>query len=190
MLAGIDEAGRGPLAGPLVAAAVRLPADADLPGVDDSKKLSGATRERLLGEILAVCESWGTGVVTPEEIDDGGMSLAVRTAFSRAAAAAGPGIHLFLVDGLPVAGFGPAFRFQVRGDAASLCVAAASIVAKVTRDRIMIRAESEHPGYGFASNKGYGTPDHLEALARLGPSSIHRMSFAPLREERQWRLFP
>jgi ribonuclease HII len=188
VLAGIDEAGRGPLAGPLVAGAVRLPPDADIPGVNDSKKLSDRRRRALLADILAVCESFGTGLVEPAEIDAMGMSLAGRTAFRRAADAAGPGIDLFLVDGLPVKGLGSGFMYFVKGDSSSLCIAAASILAKVTRDRIMIRAEAEYPGYGFAVNKGYGTPDHMEALARLGPSPIHRMSFSPLRDDPQMRL--
>jgi ribonuclease HII len=188
VLAGIDEAGRGPLAGPLVAGAVRLPPDADIPGVNDSKKLSDGRRRALLVEILAVCQSSGTGVVDPGEIDTMGMSLAVKTAFQRAVEALGPGVDLYLVDGLQVKDLVSGFMYIVKGDSSSLCIAAASILAKVTRDRIMIRAEAEYPGYGFAVHKGYGTPDHLAALARMGPSPIHRMSFSPLRSDPQLRL--
>lgn len=188
MVAGIDEAGRGPLAGPLVAGAVHLPPDVDIPGVDDSKKLSGRRRGVLLEEILSVCVSWGTGRVEPAEIDAMGMTRSVKAAFLRAREALGPGVDLCLVDGLPVPGLGEGFAYFVKGDASSLSIAAASILAKVTRDRIMLLADREYPGYGFASHKGYGTPEHLAAIARLGPSPIHRMSFAPLRDDPQPRL--
>lgn len=183
-LAGVDEAGRGPLAGPLVAAAVCLPDGLDIPEVDDSKHLSDAARRKALPLILRSCLGHGVGVVEAGEIDARGMSTAVREAFERAVAACSTSCRTapagFLVDGLPVRGLSFQARFVVKGDRRSLCVAAASILAKVTRDDMMLEAHSKWPPYGFASNKGYGSPAHLRAIDQYGPCPIHRMSFHPL----------
>lgn len=176
----MDEAGRGPLAGPLVACAVLLGGGAALPGVDDSKRLSDRARRALVPRILDACELHGTGVVEPWEIDGMGMAAAVAAAFERASAPVAASCRLFLVDGLPVRGFPHPAEFVVGGDGLSLSIAAASVLAKVFRDDIMIEADRKWPGYGFASNKGYGSRSHFEALRRLGPCPIHRMSFRPL----------
>jgi ribonuclease HII len=187
VVAGIDEAGRGPLAGPLVASAVVLPPRPDLESggllaADDSKRLSDGARRRLLPAVLRTAVSVGLGWVGNAEIDALGMSAACRLAFLRAHARIGVPVDLALVDGLPVPGLPFACRFVVRGDSTSLSIACASIVAKVTRDDYMVRMEGVFPGYGFSSHKGYGTSAHMEALARLGPSPIHRRSFSPLRD--------
>jgi ribonuclease HII len=184
ILAGIDEAGRGPLAGPLVAAAVCLPAGMDLPDVDDSKKLTDASRRRALPRILEVCLGHGIGIVEPAEIDSNGMSAAVREAFERAAASCSSSCPtppaVYVVDGLPVKGLSFQAQFVVKGDRRSLSAAAASVIAKVTRDDIMLEAHLQWPQYGFSANKGYGSPAHLRALGRFGPCPIHRMSFHPV----------
>jgi ribonuclease HII len=184
ILAGIDEAGRGPLAGPLIAAAVCLPPDTDLPEVDDSKRLTDAARRRALPRILETCLGHGVGIVEASEIDARGMSAAVREAFERAAAACSlscPSAPLvYIVDGLPVRGLSFQAHFVVKGDRCSLSAAAASVIAKVTRDDLMLDAHRKWPQYGFSANKGYGSPAHLRAIDRFGPCPIHRMSFHPL----------
>lgn len=179
-IAGIDEAGRGPLAGPLVACCVVLPPGRDLPGVFDSKALSPARRTALEGLIIDSCLGFGLGVVEPSELDSAGMSASVAASFERAAASCNVPVDVYLIDGLEVRDLGLPARFFVRGDSRSLSIAAASILAKVHRDRVMARADSEWPGYGFARNSGYGTAEHLEALRRLGPCPVHRRSFAPV----------
>ncbi len=184
----MDEAGRGPLAGPLVAAAVSLPPDACLQGVTDSKKLSNKKRRTLFPEIIKIALGYSTGIVEPSEIDKAGMAESVRLAFYRAAQIIDIQNALFLVDGLPIRNLHLKSRYIVKGDSKSLSIAAASIIAKVTRDDIMIKAESEFPGYDFASNKGYGSREHMKAIEKLGPSPIHRMSFAPLKYENQIRI--
>lgn len=117
-----------------------------------------------------------------------GMAEAVRLSFKRAAGALDIHVDLFLIDGLPVKNLNISAEFIVKGDSKSLSIAAASIIAKVTRDNIMIEADGKYPGYGFASNKGYGTRDHIEAIRKLGPSPIHRMSFAPMKNDMQPRF--
>ncbi len=180
LAAGIDEAGRGPLAGPLVAACVILPPGLDIEGVDDSKVLSGRARVRLEAVIRDRAAAVGIGMVEPGEIDALGMTRSVLLSFERAVSSSGLAAAVYLVDGLPVRGASFPARFVVRGDSRSLCIGAASIVAKVFRDRLMAEADATWPGYGFAANMGYGTPGHLAALRRLGPCPIHRMSFGPL----------
>ncbi len=177
---GIDEVGRGPLAGPLVASCVILPGGEDIPGVFDSKAVAPALRERLYDRILESCVSFGMGLVEPAEIDSLGMSRSVALSFERAVAGCPVAADVYLVDGLEIRGLPFPARFFVRGDSRSLSIAAASILAKVFRDRIMAAADLEWPGYGFACNSGYGTPFHLEALRRIGPCPIHRMSFGPV----------
>jgi ribonuclease HII len=181
-VAGVDEAGRGPLAGPVVAAAVILKADDPIDGVDDSKKLSPARREALFAQIRARARSVGVGIVPAHEIDAGGILPATRRAMTEAVqalGAAGAGIaadHL-LIDALTLPDVPLPQDGIVRGDQKSASIAAASIVAKVTRDRLMAELDARHPGYGFGVHKGYPTRAHREAIRRLGPCEAHRRSF-------------
>jgi ribonuclease HII len=176
---GVDEAGRGPLAGPVVAAAVVLDRRRVPPGLNDSKKLSAEVREALYARIHRVA-GVGVGVADVEEIDRINIYQATMLAMTRAVEALGIEPVMVLVDGNRC----PKWRFPGRaviaGDALCRSIAAASIVAKVTRDRIMADHHASHPGYGWVSNKGYGTPAHLAALVELGPSPLHRRSFAPV----------
>jgi ribonuclease HII len=180
MIAGVDEAGRGPLAGPVVAAAVIL-CDGGIDGLDDSKKLSAKRREELEALILARCIV-GIGSASVEEIDQINILQATMLAMTRAVGALGVEPACVLVDGNRL----PKWRYRaeavVGGDAIHPCISAASIIAKEHRDRIMIAADRDFPGYGWASNKGYGAAVHIAALARLGPTPLHRRSFAPVRE--------
>lgn len=178
-VAGVDEVGMGPLAGPVVAAAVVLPDRVELPGLDDSKQLSPAQRERLAAAIRAQAEALAIGEVWPAELDRLNVYRAGLEAMRRAVAALAPAPDHLLVDARTVPGVGCPQTALVRGDARDGSIAAASIVAKVHRDAIMRRLDAEHPGYGFARHMGYPTPDHLDALRRLGPSAVHRRSFAP-----------
>ena len=184
-VAGIDEAGRGAWAGPVVAAAVIFPPDAAslsaLVGrVDDSKRLTPGVRERLLDEIEACAQAVGIGFASREEIDALGIAAATRSAMMRAVACLAVPPDFLLIDYLTLTDLPQEQLGLVHGDALSLSIAAASIVAKVTRDRWMVEQEPVYPGYGFARHKGYGTPEHRAALQRLGPSGLHRRSFRPL----------
>ena len=180
-VAGVDEAGRGPLAGPVVAAAVILPPDFDPAGVRDSKKLSPAARETAFERIEREALAVGVGTVEAGEIDRLNILRATHEAMRRALAALCPPLpDAVLVDGLPVPGLHPCCRALVKGDDKSVSIAAASIVAKVTRDRLMAAFHDTYPAYDFARHKGYGTPDHLAALDRHGPCALHRCSFAPV----------
>lgn len=180
-VAGIDEAGRGPLAGPVVAAAVILP-DADaVPGLDDSKKLSAAKREALYLAITTHPEiDWAVGSADCAEIDRHNILRATHLAMARAAAALKHPPAICLIDGLPVPGFPLPSHAVVKGDSISRSIAAASIIAKVTRDREMARLDAGFPVYGFAKHQGYGTRAHLDALHRHGPCPHHRRSFRPV----------
>lgn len=192
-IAGMDEAGRGPLAGPLVTAAVVLPAGFSDPLLNDSKKLSDSKRRTLFPRILEASEATGIGIVTPSEIDSMGMSRAVRKSFRMAMEKVAVHADVFLVDGISVSGLSYPCRFLVKGDSRSLSIAAASIVAKVTRDDMMLEESDRYPEYGFEKNKGYGTPEHLRILNEMGPCPIHRMSFEPLASRfptGQMELFP
>jgi ribonuclease HII len=192
-VAGIDEAGRGAWAGPVCAAAVVLPLDrpglADLlDGVRDSKQLSATRREELLPIIEDVAEAVGVGWASPAEIDEMGIALATRQAMARAVAGLNGRVSALLIDYVRLPEIDLPQRVLPRADIHCLSVAAASIVAKVTRDRLMVRLDRDYPGYGFARHKGYGTHQHREALARLGRSSVHRMSWKPIQslsEERR-----
>jgi ribonuclease HII len=179
MIAGVDEAGRGPLAGPVVAAAVILCAGG-IEGLDDSKKLSAKRRAVLEAEILARCQV-GVGMATPAEIDEINILQATLLAMTRAVEALGVEPRHVMVDGNRL----PKWRWPatavIGGDAIHPCISAASIIAKEHRDRIMIAADKEYPGYGWASNKGYGAAVHLSALVTLGVTPLHRRSFAPVR---------
>ncbi len=177
-IAGIDEAGRGPLAGPVVAAAIVFPRGFFLDDVDDSKKLTPAVRDVLFKQIVDAASTIGIGVVDNLVIDEVNILNATFLAMHRAVEQLAVRPDHQLVDGNRFAPNGVPFTTIVGGDARSFTVAAASIVAKVMRDRMMRRFEAEFPGYGFAQHKGYGTRQHLEAIARLGYCSIHRRSFA------------
>lgn len=181
-VAGLDEAGRGAWAGPVCAAAVVLPLERPdlrqvLNGVRDSKQLSPARREQLLAGILAVAEAVGVGWATPVEVDQVGIVKATRLAMARAVASLNGWVDALLVDYLTLSELDLPQRALAKADACCLSVAAASIVAKVERDRLMVALDRDFPGYGFAQHKGYGTSQHREALARLGPSPLHRTSW-------------
>ncbi len=177
LICGIDEAGRGPLAGPVVAGAVILPEGCEILGVNDSKKLTAKKRELLYDEIMEKAVAVSTGIVSPQRIDEINILQATYEAMREAVAGLGTKPDLLLNDAVTIPEIVIPQVPIVKGDAKSVSIAAASIIAKVTRDRIMVEYESRFPGYGFASNKGYGSAEHIEALRRLGPTPIHRNSF-------------
>ena len=181
IVCGIDEAGRGPLAGPVSVAAVVLPHGFSHPWLNDSKKLSARRRETIYTELLATPGLfWHCEVIDAETIDTLNILRATHTGMRRCALALPVPPDAALIDGLPVPDF-PIPHFPlVGGDALSLSIAAASIIAKVTRDRLMLEADKIYPAYGFAQHKGYGTKQHLQALEQWGPCPIHRRSFAPV----------
>jgi len=186
-VAGVDEAGRGPLAGPIVAAAVVLADVApgrtvptELAGLDDSKRLSPAQRETLFARLEAGGHGIGVAVVEAAAIDGRGIQWANYAAMARAVAAIRPAPDLLLVDGFSIPGCAPPQRRIVKGDRLSLSIAAASIVAKVTRDRIMVELDRIYPAYGFGRHKGYATQDHMAAVEQWGPCPAHRKTFAPI----------
>ncbi len=180
-VAGIDEAGRGPLAGPVVAAAVILPEAGVVAGLDDSKKLGTAKRDGLYREIIGHPGiQWAVGIADCMEIDRLNILRATHLAMARAAEGLATKPAICLIDGLPVPGFPMPSQAVVKGDSISLSIAAASILAKVTRDRIMADLDVEFPEYGFALHQGYGTRAHLAALQRHGPCPQHRRSFRPV----------
>jgi len=193
-IAGIDEAGRGPLAGPVVAAAVVLPRDFKEPGINDSKLLTEAERERLAPMIKANAICWGLGIVDVREIDRINILRAALLAMARACRALEPAPDHLLIDGdrtIPLEFFRrtyvpplrpPRQTAIVKGDRVCFSIAAASIVAKASRDQMMVELDARYPQYGFAGHKGYCSAGHLEALRRYGPSPVHRRSFAPVRE--------
>lgn len=176
-VAGIDEAGRGPLAGPVVAAAVVFPPGSWIDGVNDSKKLSPEQREELYELILQTASGIGIGMVTHDIIDQINILQATHRAMEEAIAKIEPSPQHLLVDGKAQHVFAIPFTAIVDGDERSFSIAAASIVAKVTRDRLMEDFDKQFPGYGFAQHKGYGTRQHYEALRKYGPCDIHRRSF-------------
>ena len=182
LIAGIDEAGRGPLAGPVVAAAAILPAEFSLRGLNDSKQLTEPAREQFYDALTAsgklVC--YGIGVAEPSEVDTLNILRATFLAMERAVLALSVQPDHLLIDGLPVPVFQCPQTAIVGGDGISMSIAAASVLAKVTRDRIMRTWHSQFPQYAFDQNKGYGTPAHLESLQIHGPCPIHRRSFAPV----------
>ena len=181
-VAGIDEAGRGPLAGPVMAAAVILPAGFSIIGVDDSKKLTPAKREKLFEIIMAQAVSVGIGITSPDEIDRINILQATRRAMLAAVQQLSPQPDYLLIDGISTIDSAVPQKTIIKGDSLSLSVAAASIIAKVTRDRLMVEMDATYPGYGFAGHKGYGSAAHMEAIRVLGPSPIHRLTFGGVKE--------
>lgn len=176
-IAGIDEAGRGCLAGPVVAAAVILDADHLLPGVDDSKALGAADRTLLSQQIQATAVGWSVGAASPAEIDRLNILQATKLAMKRALAGLNPAPDCVIVDAVRLDGLDIPCLNLVRGDLISYSVACASIVAKVERDRQMVQMGGVYPQYGFSRNKGYAAAEHRRALADFGPCPIHRLSF-------------
>ena len=176
-ICGVDEAGRGPLAGPVCAAAVILPCDLVIPGLDDSKKLSDKKRRELFPLIKEQAAAFGIGMATHEEIDSFNILQATYLAMERALSALGAKPDLALIDGNRAKDFGIPVETVIKGDSLSMNIAAASVLAKVTRDDLMLQMAVEYPAYGFEIHKGYGTKAHYEALREFGPCPIHRMSF-------------
>jgi ribonuclease HII len=180
-IAGLDEAGRGPLAGPVSTGCVILPPDWNLPGLNDSKKVSATRREELCQAIEAQARGFSVDFADHHEIDEINILEATLASMRRAVKACGPvSPDYLLLDALGLGGTGLPFRPVVGGDGRVAEIAAASILAKVYRDRYMVKMDAVYPGYGFAEHKGYGTQAHMEALERLGPCPIHRHSFAPV----------
>ena len=177
LICGIDEAGRGPLAGPVVAAAVILPKGLEIPGLNDSKKLSDKRRRDLYPIIMEQAISYGIGLATHEEIDEINILQATFLAMERALAQLKVKPDLALIDGNRQKDFGIPVETVVKGDSLSASIAAASVLAKVTRDDMLLALAEEYPGFAFEIDMGYGTKAHYEALRNLGPSSIRRMSF-------------
>ncbi|MEN6356603.1 MAG: ribonuclease HII [Armatimonadota bacterium] len=189
-IAGLDEAGRGPLAGPVVAAAVILPECFDPTGIDDSKKLTPAKREMMFERISSEAAAVGVGIVGPEEIDRINILRATHQAMRLALENMGAPYDYVLVDGLSVSGLGAPTLAIVKGDSKCVSIGAASIIAKVTRDAIMVDLDQQYPGYGFAKHKGYGCKSHIEAIERLGPCPCHRKTFSPISERNANCLLP
>jgi ribonuclease HII len=177
LVAGVDEAGRGPLAGPVVAAAVILPQGIVLDGVKDSKKMSESAREQAFSLIETVAIDLSVSVVSPKEIDRINILQATRKAMKQAVLTLDPQPDYLLIDGTHPVDLSIHQRCIIKGDDLSLSISAASIMAKVYRDRIMYSYHTLYPRYGFSLNKGYGTPGHREAIMRYGPCCIHRLTF-------------
>jgi ribonuclease HII len=182
LVAGVDEAGRGPLAGPVVAGAVILDPGRPVEGLADSKKLSGARRERLYGDIVRKALAWSVGRAEVEEIDRLNILQATLLAMQRALQGLSPAAKFVLVDGNRLPRIDCPAEAVVRGDTLVPAISAASILAKVTRDREMIELDARYPGYGFARHKGYPSRMHLDALQMLGVTAVHRRSYAPVRK--------
>ena len=177
VICGVDEAGRGPLAGPVCAAAVILPRGHQIPGLNDSKKLTDKKRRELFPLIKEQAIAYGIGMASHEEIDEINILQATYLAMERAIAQLEGKADLALIDGNRAKDFGMTVRTVVKGDSLSANIAAASVLAKVTRDDLMVEMAKEFPGYGFEVHKGYGTKAHYEALRNMGPCAIHRMTF-------------
>ena len=186
-IAGTDEVGRGPLAGPVVAAAVILPENADLPGINDSKKLSEKQREYLDTLIKEQAVAWTIASLNENEIDQLNILEASRLAMKNAVSGLSQPADFVLVDGLANPRIALPSEAIVKGDSRSISIAAASIIAKVYRDRLMDEYDKLYPGYGFAANKGYPTEEHLKGVTEQGPCPIHRMTFRPLSEMNEGR---
>ena len=180
-MAGLDEAGRGPLAGPVVGAAVMMPLRFSLPGLDDSKKVNPTERETLFSAIMQCARAWGIGVASAAEIDALNILQATRLAWRRAVSQLDIFPDFLLIDGPLGADFSIPHRSVIRGDQLSCSIAAASILAKVFRDRLMCAYHQCDPRYQFHRHKGYPTPEHLRLLRQFGPSQVHRRAFGPVR---------
>jgi len=176
-ICGVDEAGRGPLAGPVCAAAVILPPHLEIPGLNDSKKLSDKRRRELMPVIKEQAVAYGIGMASHEEIDEINILQATFLAMERAIAHLEGKAKFALIDGNREKDFGIPVQTVIKGDSLSASIAAASVLAKVTRDDLMVELANTYPGYGFEIHKGYGTRAHYDALRELGPCPIHRMSF-------------
>ena len=174
---GVDEAGRGPLAGPVCAAAVILPPHVEIPGLNDSKKLTDKRRRELYPVIMEKAVAYGIAFASHQEIDSINILQATYLAMERAIAQLNVRPDMALIDGNRAKDFGLPVKTVVQGDSLSASIAAASVLAKVTRDDVMLKLAEEYPQYGFEIHKGYGTKAHYEALRTYGPSPIHRMSF-------------
>lgn len=181
-VAGVDEAGRGPLAGPVTAAAVILPHDFLLPGLNDSKQLKEEERNRFYQVITEKAISYHVSVISNETIDQVNILEATKLAMQQAIAGLSPVPDHVLIDAVPLLEVPFSSEVIIKGDTRSVSIAAASILAKVTRDRIMQHMHKEYPVYDFQTNKGYGTKKHMEGLARHGVSPYHRISFAPVQQ--------
>lgn len=177
LICGVDEAGRGPLAGPVCAAAVMLPPGLEIPGLNDSKKLTDKKRRELYDIMIEQAVSYGIAFASEQEIDEINILQATFLAMERAMQKLSPQPELALIDGNRTKDFGLPVRTIVKGDSLSASIAAASILAKVTRDRLMEEYDAQYPQYGFAVHKGYGTKRHYETLREFGPSPIHRKTF-------------
>lgn len=176
---GLDEVGRGPVAGPLAVGAVVLPRDPHIPGLNDSKQVAPADRERIAAEVKRIALAWVVEYASPEDIDAQGMSACLRRTFARAVErieASGVRPDVILLDGNPLH-LDERECNLVKGDARSASIAAASIIAKVARDALMVELDARYPGYDFASNKGYASAEHIDAIKRLGLTPVHRASF-------------
>jgi ribonuclease HII len=179
-VAGVDEAGRGSLAGPVVASAVIVDPRCAILGVDDSKCLDAACRERLARKIRASALAWAVVPIPPDVIDRINILEATRQAMRQSLARLSPSPDIAVIDAVALSGLGIPFLPLVRGDSVSYAVACASILAKVERDRMMVELDGQYPQYGFASHKGYGVPEHLRALETYGPCPEHRLTYAPV----------
>ena len=191
-ICGIDEAGRGPLAGPVVAAAVILPKDYENEMINDSKKLTDKKRRELFEEIQKNAIAFGIGIVSPEEIDNINIYQASRLAMNIAIKNMSHKFDMILTDYMPLFGYECEVEPIAKGDAKAMCIAAASIIAKVTRDNLMIELDKLYPQYGFKNHMGYGTREHLDALEVYGPiKGVHRFSYAPVlkKDSKQLTLF-
>lgn len=188
IIAGVDEVGAGCLAGPVVTAAVVLPREVNIAKLRDSKTLSPAQREKIALEIKEVTVAWAIGLSTPQEIDEINIRQADFLAMRRALEGLKIEYDAVLSDGFAIPGLVCHQQAIIKGDQKSKSIAAASIIAKVYRDALMVEYEKEFPGYGFAQHKGYGTAEHCLALKTLGPCPIHRFSYAPVREATKFRI--
>lgn len=184
LIGGVDEVGRGPLAGPVVAAIVILPKGTKIQGINDSKKLSPHQRERLCKTIANISIDWGIGIVDERKIDEINILQATYIAMGRAVQSLKTKPHFLLVDGRKIPHLDIPQKPIIKGDQLSISIASASILAKVVRDRMMIEYDKEFPQYGFAKHKGYGTTLHIESIKKYGICKIHRRSFEPIKSMR------
>lgn len=188
-IAGLDEAGKGAWAGPVVAGAVILPDDVDLPKLNDSKLLTAKMRDKLYEMIVQQAIAWSVGIQEAHVVDEIGLSAAHKLAMRQAVEGLNTKPDFLLIDGIGIRQLGVASTCIIKGDQKVRCIAAASIIAKVTRDRIMVALHEQFPYYGFADHKGYGTKEHRNAIHKHGICEIHRLSYEPVSCGWQRRLF-